>query len=353
MTITSEEESLERAASFGVLNNYEGADPYDGLLSPFAPLLFAPRLRQLWVQINKRGGTISRKIGLVPQVRMAKTLALFAKGHALHGDIASANNLVDDLILQSDGGPWGYEFDVQTRWAYYRRGTPNVVATTFALRALDATGRLTEAGPDVADWLESLWDSRGYFHYTAASDNLIHNGNLLAAESLCRLRGVSPTIERAVETTIEAQEADGSWPYGAGHNLSWKDNFHTVYVIDSLSYLQSEGVDVGTAIDRAVKYWVNTFFTAEGLPKYFHDSSLPSRDIHNIATSLGALAKYADSPVHSDKLRATTRHLLQFQSPDGGFRAKPKDAVFMRWDQGHAFLALCELDKRRKGSFGA
>jgi hypothetical protein len=348
MIVDAGRDPLSMAASFAALRDYAGPDPYDGLLSPFAGVLTKPRLRQIWVQLNKRGGNYSRKLASIPPVKMAKTLALFAQGHAVISDLATANRLVDELLERSSGGPWGYEFDVQTRWAHYRAGTPNIVATTFVLRALDAVGRISEVSPDVANWVVDLWDPRGYFKYTAASDRLIHNGSLLAAESLCRLAGSSSLIEKATHTTVAAQEADGSWPYGRGDQLSWKDSFHTVYVIDSLSYLQQHGVDTGDSVQKARTHWTRDFFTKSGLPKYFPNSRKASRDIHNVATCLGALAKYEWDSEHMGKLKRTKDHLLAFQSADGGFRTRSRNPVFMRWDQGHAFLALCEVARQER-----
>lgn len=338
---TAAEAGLRLAESM----RFTGADPYDGLSAPIARALRSKLARQLWVQLMKRSGHTARSIFAVTPVRMAKSLSLFSMAATELGELELANTLVDDL-LGDEGGPWGYEFDVQTRWAFYGKGTPNVVATTFALRAIDRLGRIDEVPDRVGDWLTSLFDNRGYFSYVSTSNTLIHNGSLLAAESLARLGRSSDLVQRAVDTTVGKQRPEGGWPYGEDPSLEWEDSFHTIYVIDSLTELAIRGFETGDSTSRALTYWKNSFFTQAGEPLYFASDTRPSDDIHNNATVLGAVADYGDRKDIRALATTVAARLLRSQNSDGSFRSSLKAPLYLRWNQGHAVLALSKLTKR-------
>lgn len=134
--------AAEAALRFARDRDFTGTDPYDGLLSPAAPLLKGRLPRQAWVQAHKRLGDSLRSVTRVPKVTMTKAMALFAMAERCEGNPERANELITRILCTRGAGPWGYEFDVQTRWAHYLANSPNVVATVFALRAFAATDRL-------------------------------------------------------------------------------------------------------------------------------------------------------------------------------------------------------------------
>lgn len=344
------QEAHVAALDFAQRNEFEGPDPYDGLTSPMASYIHGRLPRQVWTQAHKHLGEKLRAATRVTPIRMAKAMALFAQGCALTGREDVANLLVDDLLRMQGGGPWGYEFDVQTRWAFYPKGSPNVVATTYALRAVASVGRIGEVPDSVGGWLETLWNPGGYFQYTSSSDTLIHNGSLLAAESLALLGCADQKVSRAIDTVVDAQDVSGAWPYGRGSALGWKDSFHTVYVLDSLSFLASCGFDVGNSIEIGINNWKNHFFTSDGRPTYFTDDKAASRDVHNIATALGALVDYRGYGLEGRLFEGVLNYLLEFQAQDGGFRNSKTSLPFMRWNQGHAFLALSKCIAAERGN---
>lgn len=339
--------AAEKALSYAEQNSFSGRDPYDGLLSPAARWLPSRISRQLWVQLLKRSGERARRFARIPNVRMSKSLALFSMAAYELGDHALANELADSLIDAADGGPWGYEFDVQTRWAHYPAGSPNVIATSFAVRALALLGRTHEISGETKQWLLSLRRGSGYFAYTPMSDRLIHNGNLLAAESVLRLGGSSADVMAAIEVTTQAQRSDGSWPYGAGSDLAWVDNFHTAYVLDSLRYLESLGLVDSGVLQRGIDYWLNELFLASGEPLYFASSKSASKDIHNVATAVSTLAALGGSGERLGNRTETVKLLMQFQGEDGAFLNRPGGPVFMRWNQAHATYALTKWMTRQ------
>lgn len=336
--------AAERAIAFAQRNDFAGRDPYDGLLSPLSRLLPSRIPRQALVQIVKRSGERTRQALGIPKVRMSKSVALFSMAAFYLGDERLANELGDDLVTSANGGPWGYEFDVQTRWAHYPAGSPNVIATAFAVRALALLGRTSDVSGSTLEWLLSLRRGEGYFAYTPMSDRLIHNGNLLAAESILRLGGDVGAVSKAVEISRRAQRADGSWPYGEGPGLGWVDNFHTAYVLDCLRYLTTMSFEVSEPLERGSRYWLDTMFTKSGLALYFPTSKNPSQDLHNVATAVATLADMDKDRV-GDRHRSAT-YLLDFQGQDGAFRKTPSAPAFMRWNQAHASYALAKWMRR-------
>lgn len=336
--------SAVRALDYARKYAFAGPDPYDALLSPAAKVLRHRTARQLWVQLIKRSPRGIRNAAGIRPVRMSKGIALFAEGASLIGRTEISIELTDVLLANDIGQSWGYEFDVQTRWAYYKAGSPNVIATAFSVRAIDAVARSQEVPTKVLDWLYSLIDPAGYLYYTPESTRLIHNGNILAAETLHRLGGDVGIIQRALDCTLDQQSKDGSWAYGVGPGLEWVDNFHTAYVLESLLYFERQGFDVTSALEKGFEFWRNSLFNDEGLPVYYSNQTKPSHDIHNIATTVGLLASvFKDSRFDTQCLEPATDYLLSFQDRFGGFRSAPFMPVHMRWNQGHAFLALAKL----------
>lgn len=347
MSINDIDRAIHSGALYARELDYAGPDPYDGLSSPAARLLPDSKLlRQMWLQGVKRAGQPARTILRIPRIRMAKSLALFSEGLYLLGETDEALSLSTDLLALTNGGPWGYEFDVQTRWAYYPAGTPNVIATAFSVRALVGQGLRTSISSATLEWLYTLIDDKGYLHYTPTSNRLIHNGNLLAAETIARLGGDREVVQRALEVTLGAQRADGSWPYGEGPGLEWVDNFHSVYVLESLWSLSAEGFEVSDALSRGLTYWREQLFDEALLPRYLNTSTTHSNDVHNVATVVGALAIFPDERCANRFEHPALQLLLNMQQSDGSFRSSGFATPFMRWNQAHAFRALARWRKK-------
>lgn len=332
--------AAELSLAFAASRDFTGADPYDGLLSPVSTVLRSRLPRQAWVQLVKRRGENFRRAVRIQPVQMSKSLALFSMAAHELGDIELSNAIATSLLKATQGGPWGYEFDVQTRWAHYPAGSPNVIATAFAVRALDLLQRTSEISDRTMEWLLSLRQPEGHFAYTPMSGRLIHNGNLLAIESVLRLGGRAEDVRDAIQITVGAQRVDGSWPYGAGKDLAWVDNFHTAYVLDSLRFIGTMGLDYAEVLDKGTDYWLRNLFLESGEPRYYDTSSTPSKDIHNIATAVTTLSSLRRNGTDIGNRTESAKALMSFIGPDGAFRKKPKGPVFMRWNQAHATYAL-------------
>src|SRR6478735_4098678 len=136
--------SLER---WGAERDWRGRDPYDALNGSRARLIGRTSLgRRLVIQLAKRSPVdLSVPLG-VPRGENANTIAHVLSAYArmpddLGIDAASRTDWAIDRLeaLRSPGFEepcWGYHFDVETRYFFYSRETPNTIATAFAGLAL-------------------------------------------------------------------------------------------------------------------------------------------------------------------------------------------------------------------------
>ncbi len=119
---------------------------------------------------------------------------------------------------------------------------------------------------NAAQWVrEVLWlPDRQIFAYHPDSTELIHNANLLGAALISRLLPADTSPRAAVSSTLAAQAADGSWPYGSGaKNLGFVDSFHTGYVLSCLVPFADRD-DVSAALARGAAYYTRQFFDRGG-----------------------------------------------------------------------------------------
>src|SRR5713226_3747464 len=137
-------------------HDFAGYDPYDALNSRLfqtTPFKHSRIARLAWTQLFKRSPLNWRRLALVPAERNAKGTALFALSaladyrrlRTVEAE-TDARVLLDDLLaarLTSRSGAecWGYNFDWQARSFFAPRGTPTVVPTAFAARALIEASR--------------------------------------------------------------------------------------------------------------------------------------------------------------------------------------------------------------------
>src|SRR5256886_15242418 len=127
-----------------------GYDPYDGLNSRLfqsTPFKKSRVARLAWTQFHKRSPMNFRSLMGIPRERNAKAMALFAlaaladfRRDPTKENEVEVRELLDDLIWMSlkgfRGACWGYNFDWQSRSFFVPRGTPTIVPTAFAARAL-------------------------------------------------------------------------------------------------------------------------------------------------------------------------------------------------------------------------
>jgi hypothetical protein len=382
--------------------DYAGHDPFDALNSRLfqsTPLARSRLARLAWTQAFKRSPVNLRAAALVPAGRNAKGTALFALAalsrlRATRGDEdeREARTLLEDLLAarsETEGGAaWGYNFDWQGRAFFAPRGTPTVVPTAFAVRALvEAT--VTLGFSDEEARKDGVWkylkaaagacrfiladlnrgdesDEEVCFSYTPLDRTRVFNASLLAGEALASVGVLTGSSEltddalRAARYVVRRQRADGSWAYGADSYQGWSDNFHTAFILTSLTRIlracaaRTEGDDatreeIRRAVTRGYEFWRDGFFLADGWPKYYHQAAHPA-DAHSAGAAVVALVELADSQPGALELAARVAHwaVRELYDPRGFFyyqkrRFHTVRTPYMRWSQAWMMYALARL----------
>ncbi|HJZ82493.1 MAG TPA: hypothetical protein VKD91_19170 [Pyrinomonadaceae bacterium] len=304
-----------------------GYDPYDGLNSRFfqaLPIKHSRAARLAWTQFHKRSPFNFRPVVGIPPERNAKAIALFAlaaladfRRNPTRENEIEARELLDDLICMGlkgfKGACWGYNFDWQSRSFFVPRGTPTIVPTAFAARALCEASEVLSRD-DYLPFARTICDfilndlnrseetgDEVCFSYSPLDRTRVFNASLLAGETLAtvgRMLGETSLIdlaERAALYVVRRQQQDGCWDYGADSNQHWADNFHTAYILTSLARIMggeppaaASGFD--NALRRGYDFWTERFFLTDGWPKYFPDRLYPA-DIHSAASAIVALVE--------------------------------------------------------------
>lgn len=359
-----------------------GVDPFDALRGTRVPqwVRRTPRARQIVIQLRKRCPLdLSRALGVTP-FPMAKALGAYLTAECRRGMVPGddARALVDALLEREDiarlgDGAWGYEFDVQTRWAFYPMGSPNLIATVFVARALGGAGVITgdpglveQIACSAAFLANRLLEQtqQPFFRYTPDSSTLVHNANLLGV-GLCAMAGairrdgaLLEIARRCAGTTIDAQRDDGSWPYGKGASLGWTDNFHTAYDLDGLLqlWLATGDSSAHASLQRGVAHWMQDFFGENGEPKYYPDHPYPY-DIHSAGTAIDVAARLATwgfgTAALAERVAEWTRRSLVDPTTGATYYQKRRFATdrrhFIRWGDAHWMLGSASLTLLREG----
>jgi hypothetical protein len=263
------------------------------------------------------------------------------------------------------GDCWGYNFDWESKAFFQPKHTPTVVVSTFVANALlDAydifydinllnTARST--CDFVLDDLNRTYDRNGNFafSYSPLDKSAVFNASLLGSRLLARVynkTGERRLIEESVKSVsfcCDNQKNDGSWSYGTYSFHQWVDNFHTGYNLECISdYMRFSGdYSFQKNLEKGYAYYVNNFFTPEGIPKYYNNSVYPV-DVHasaQLVITMIALEKFNDKRELIEKVLKWT--IENMQSPKGYFyyqrsRYFKSRIPYMRWSQAWMFYAM-------------
>ncbi|MEU6094489.1 hypothetical protein [Streptomyces sp. NPDC047079] len=303
----------ERLFGWADRRGWAGPDPYDGLTGPLGRAAVHRVLRQVLLQSVKRSPLDLRPVLGIRPLRTATATGTAASACARLTDspvwreraLRLGRRTAAEQLSGRYTGLWRYEFDVQTRWAYYPSRVPNLVATTFCADGCLDTGTLgDEAVCSLARALLEHLHNGEFFTYTPTSEVLVHNANLMGAALAARLSGtgtlpggladrLATAARDAVEVSLAGQRPDGSWPYGRGPGLDWVDGFHTGYVLLRLDQAGTRlGMDVRAPLERGADHYLRDLFEGP-LPRYFAGGR-PRRDPNNDATAVRMAAWAAE-----------------------------------------------------------
>ncbi len=366
--------------------DFAGHDPFDALNSKLfqaTPLKHFRIARLAATQLLKRSPINLRRLAMAPAEKNSKAVALFALAALANYRRLRTNDaeqearqiLTDLLSLRLEGwsgAAWGYNFDWQSRVFFAPRGTPTIVPTAFAARALMEAAQafnddtyLATARTACNFILRDL--GRSYetetevcFSYSPGTDTRIYNASLLAAEVLAgvsRLTGETELCDWAIRATryvVHRQREDGSWAYGEQTNQGWVDNFHTAFLLSSLVRIinhcdAARESSFHETLRRGYDFWRKSFFLADGWPKYYHDKLYPA-DAHAAATAVVALADLRDLNAGASTLaeRIALWAIENLRDPSGYFyyqrrRFYTVRTPFMRWSESWMLYALARL----------
>jgi hypothetical protein len=379
---------------------FAGYDPFDGLNSRLfqaTPLRHSRSARLAWTQFHKRSPINFRPLIRIPRERNSKGMALFAlaaladyrKTKTREAEV-EARELLDDLMWMRlkgfSGASWGYNFDWQSRAFFAPRGTPTIVPTAFAARALCEAADVF--GPqEYLPFARTICDfilndlnqvaeasDEVCFSYSPLDQTRVLNASLLAGEVLATIgkqMGEASLCQwalRAGKYVVRRQRADGSWAYGGDDYQSWSDNFHTAYILTSLSRiidaLKSEPkagsslgvVDATRSLDeldnslrRGYDFWTERFFLENGWPKYYPDRLYPA-DAHSAASAIVTLVelrgRVSGTMILAENVAQWAVENLRDQR--GFFHYQRRRFLnvripYMRWSEGWMAYALARL----------
>ncbi|MEH6764211.1 MAG: beta-L-arabinofuranosidase domain-containing protein [Aequorivita antarctica] len=372
--------SFQKLKSYCEKEDFKGWDPYDGLNSKLfqsIPVISKIRFFRLaWIQLFKRSPLNLRKLTGVEKGYNAKGLGLFINGycnlykkHPQPAYLKKINQLSEQVLkMQSvgySGACWGYNFDWQARAFFQPKGTPTVVATTFITEALLDAYKITKnkkylevaksATQFVLKDLNRTQDEKGNFSfsYSPLDKTQVFNASLLGAKLLSLVyeftkeENLLSEARKAVQYVADFQQENGAWAYGTLPYHQWVDNFHTGYNLECIYTYQKISGDnsFSNHIEKGLDYYLKTFFTEEGISKYYNNSVFPI-DIHAPAQLVVALNKLGILQENKELVDSVLNWTITHMQNDQGYFYYQKNKFisskipYTRWAQAWMFYAF-------------
>ena len=191
------------------------------------------------------------------------------------------------------------------------------------------------------------------FSYSPLDKSVVFNASLLGARLLARVYSYTKETElisaskKAIAFCADAQKEDGSWSYGTLPFHQWIDNFHTGYNLECIAdYIRYTGDGKYTTnLENGFAYYIHTFFTEEGIAKYYNNSVYPI-DIHAPAQIVMTLYKLDKMQAHRAKMEQVLEWTIRnMQDKKGYFYYQINKYItsripYMRWSQAWMFSSM-------------
>lgn len=381
MTQNTIDEIFQDLKSYCEKEQYKGYDPFDGLNSKIFRLLpFLKRMglfQLVWIQFFKRSPINFRQIAGIKKDYNPKGLGLFLSAYCnlykidpSDENLKRINFLVSEIkkcqSLGYSGACWGYNFDWQSKAFFQPKGTPSVVVSSFIGCALLDSYEITK-DPEILNLVRTTCDfilndlNRTYdvdgdfsFSYSPEDKTQVFNASLLGVRLLSRVFAQtkeSHLIEisrKAVSYACKHQQPNGAWAYSPLPFHNWIDNFHTGYNLECISTYQTISGDdsFSEELDKGLHYYLNTFFEASGIPKYYSNSRYPI-DMHTTAQLIITLSKMNLLDRHRDMVdNVLAWSFSNMRNKKIGYFYYYKEKYFtikipyIRWIQAWMFLGL-------------
>ena len=361
-------------------SDFKGYDPHDALNSPILKTLtFGNRfLGIIYLQLLKRCPINLRPILLVKKGINPKGFGLlisaYVEKYKLYNnekDLAYAKQFADWLMTnyskEYSGKCWGYNFDWPNRNSYFKKGLPTIVNTYFIangfLDLYDITNEKEYLNVAASSCEFIINDLNKYeekdsfcFSYTSVDNHAcIHNANMLGAALLARVNSYSHNekylnyAKRSMKFSINHQNDDGYWFYGVGWKQKWIDSFHTGYNLLALNdYIRfTNEKKYSENLKRGYEFYLNNFFTEEGLVKYYYNKIYPL-DCHAFAHAIITLSTLSKLSEKSNPIleKVIKQAIKIFWSEKSEYFYYKKDSYvlnkidYIRWVQIWMFYAL-------------
>jgi len=371
-------DSFDRLKGYCEKENFKGWDPYDGLNSwviQKTPLGKLRVFRLAWIQLFKRNPINLRPLFGIKKAYNPKGLGLFLIGYCnlykrgnnqkyFNTITFLANKIINLQTKGYSGACWGYNFDWQARAFFQPKYTPTVVATTFIAEALLEAYEITKnkeylstvesSAKFVLKDLNKSYDDNGNFtlSYSPLDRTQVYNAGLLGAKLLCLVYKYNKETElltnakKIVAYVCNKQKRDGSWTYGTLPFHQWIDNFHTGYNLECIHTYQEVSKDMTYQknIEKGLKYYLEMFFTTEGVSKYYNNKVYPV-DIHSPAQLIVTLNKLREFDKNKELINRVLNWTVQnMQSEEGFFYYQKRKRLtskisYIRWAQAWMFYA--------------
>ena len=153
-----------------------------------------------------------------------------------------------------------------------------------------------------------------------------------------------------------APDERGFWPYGERDHHRFIDSFHTGYNLVSMeTWMRSTGdFSWEPGVLRAMEAYSDTFWLADGTPKYYHDRLYPI-DIHCSAQGILTFLRFKKiKPEYDKRAELVALWAIQNMQDERGYfhyqitRFYKNRIPYMRWAQAWMYLALSSYCQERE-----